>query len=81
MKNEYKVVIASIAPLDITSDEIKDDMRLVEDLSFDSLAFVSMIIDLEKVYDTKFDEEYINMEKLKTVKDVAVYIQTKVKQK
>ena len=46
MKNEYKVVIASIAPLDITSDEIKDDMRLVEDLSFDSLAFVSMIIDL-----------------------------------
>ena len=81
MKNEYKVVIASIAPLDITSDEIKDDMRLVEDLSFDSLAFVSMIIDLEKVYDTKFDEEYINMERLKTVKDVAVYIQTKVKQK
>ena len=71
MKNEYKVVIASI----------KDDMRLVEDLSFDSLAFVSMIIDLEKVYDTKFDEEYINMERLKTVKDVAVYIQTKVKQK
>ena len=81
MNNEYKTIIAEITSLDITEDDIKDEMILVDDLAFESLAFVGMIVSLERTYGIKFDDEFINMEKLKTVHDVAEYIRIKTEQK
>lgn len=77
MNNEYKKIISEVSALGIAEDGIKDEMTLIDDLAFDSLTFVQMVLMLENVYDIKFDDEYINIEKLKTVKDVAEYIQVK----
>ena len=77
MDNTYKKIISEASALGIAEDGIKDEMTLVDDLAFDSLTFVQMVLMLENAYNIKFDDEYINIEKLKTVKDVAEYIQVK----
>lgn len=77
MDNIYKKIISEVSALGIAEDVIKDEMTLVDDLAFDSLTFVQMVLMLETAYNIKFDDEYINIEKLKTVKDVAEYIQVK----
>lgn len=77
MNNEYKSIIAKISALDIAESEINEEMSLIDDLSFDSLAFVHMVLTIETAYEIKFDDEYINMERLNTVKDVADYIKSK----
>lgn len=35
---------------------LNDDMRLIEDLGFDSLSMMSLIVDLETSYDISFDD-------------------------
>ena len=77
MDNTYKKIISEVSALGIAEDGIKDEMTLVDDLAFDSLTFVQMVLMLENAYNIKFDDEYINIEKLKTVKDVVDYLNTK----
>ena len=77
MNNNYKKIISEVSALGIAENDIKDEMTLVDDLAFDSLTFVQMVLMLENEYNIKFDDEYINIEKLQTVKDVAEYIETK----
>ena len=77
MDNTYKNIISEVSAIGIAEDGIKDEMTLVDDLAFDSLTFVQMVLMLENAYNIKFDDEYINIEKLKTVKDVADYLNTK----
>ena len=77
MDNTYKKIISEVSALGIAEDGIKDEMTLVDDLAFDSLTFVQMVLMLENAYNIKFDDEYINIEKLKTVKDVVDYLSTK----
>ena len=78
MNNNYKKIISEVSALGIAETDIKDEMTLVDDLAFDSLTFVQMVLMLENEYNIKFDDEYINIEKLQTVKDVAEYIETKI---
>lgn len=81
MTNDYLSIIALISSIKPDVSEIKEDMSLVDDLAFDSVSFVSMIIMIEDVYLFEFDEEYISFEKLKTVRDVAEYIELKMCEK
>ena len=77
MNNEYKKIISKLSVVEIAEDEIKEEMTLVEDLSLDSLSFVQMVLMLENSYNIKFDDDYISMDKLKTVKDVEDYLKNK----
>lgn len=77
MNNQYKKILSEVSALGIAEDDIKEEMTLVDDLAFDSLTFVQMVLMLENAYNIKFDDEYINIEKLKTVKAVADYLVTK----
>ena len=36
--------------------KLNDNMRLIEDLGFDSLSMMSLIVDLETSYDISFDD-------------------------
>ena len=81
MENKYKLIIAKISPLDIKEEDIKDTLELKDDLSMDSMAFVNMVVAIENIYGFDFDDEYISYEKLKTVKDVGDYIQSKLESK
>lgn len=81
MTNDYLSIIAKISSIKPDVSDIKEDSSLVDDLAFDSISFVSMIIMIEDVYSFEFDEEYISLEKLKTVKNVAEYIELKMCEK
>lgn len=80
MNNNYKKIISEVSALGIAETDIKDEMTLVDDLAFDSLTFVQMVLMLENEYNIKFDDEYINIEKLQTVKHVAEYIEAKTRE-
>ena len=77
MDNKYKIILCSISKNSKCTEDIHDETKLVEDLGFDSICFVNMIIAIEEVYNFSFDDDYINIKKLKTVKDIAEYISFK----
>ena len=77
MNKEYKKIISKLSLLDIEEADVKEEMTLTEDLSLDSLSFVHMVLMLENAYNIKFDDDYISMDKLKTVKDVEDYLKKK----
>ena len=59
--------------LNLPKDKIKDETRILEDLGYDSLDTVEMLMALEEEYDIRIpDEDAI---KLKTLGDVAKYIE------
>ena len=74
MHDRYIDIIAEVTNFDVTKEDITEDMSLVDDLGFDSLAFINMVVAIENDYGITFNDEYINMEKLKTVKDVKNYL-------
>ena len=79
MKERIKEVISKSYMSNLSPEEIREEMTLVDDLSFDSLGFVQMILDIESTFGIKFDEEYVSMDKLVTVKDVINYVEEKTK--
>lgn len=79
MSDVYLSIISDNAKVEIKAEELKNDQSLFEDLQFDSVSFVGMIVELEGSYRITFDEEYIDPEKLQTLGDVAKYIKQKLK--
>ena len=79
MKERIIEVISKSYMSNLSPEEIREEMTLVDDLSFDSLGFVQMILDIESTFGIKFDEEYVSMDKLVTVKDVINYVEEKTK--
>ena len=77
MFEEVKNLIIETANLD--DIEIKPESRLKEDLGFDSLYAVEMILELEEHYDFHCQSDEI--EKLITVNDVIELVKKKLKEK
>ena len=62
-----KMVINSILTEKRFSETIAEDMKLSEDLGFDSLSLVELIVDLEERFDIEIDESDLDPGHLKTV--------------
>ena len=54
-------------------DSVKDDSNFVEDLGFDSLNVVELIMQIEEEYDIEMPDE--DVEELHTVKSLKDYIE------
>lgn len=65
-----KAVINSILSEKRFSDTITADMKLSEDLGFDSLSLVELIVDLEDRFDIEIDESDLDPGQLKTVAQI-----------
>lgn len=74
MIEAYRNIIAKYSKVQISAKDVNNDLLLVDDLAYDSISFVSMIIALEEKYGFVFDDNYINLDILKSVNDVAEYI-------
>lgn len=53
------------APVTLT-----DDMRLIEDLNFDSLALMSLVLEIEEAYDISFDDANLLFENFNRIGDL-----------
>lgn len=65
-----KAVINSILTEKRFSDAIAADMKLSEDLGFDSLSLVELIVDLEDRFNIEIDESDLDPSQLKTVAQI-----------
>ncbi len=77
MSDFYREIIVSNAKVKIAVEDLKDEYSLVDDLGYDSISFVSMVVAIEGSYDFEFDDDYLAISALQTVKDVADYIKKK----
>lgn len=74
MIERVKEVIAKQLRIDVS--EISDDSAIVEDLGADSLDIVEMLMTLEDAMDIIIPDDAAG---LKTVKDIATFIENEVK--
>ena len=65
--NSTKEMIHSILTEKKFTDVITPDMSLSEDLGFDSLSLVELIVDLEDRFDIEIDESDLDPGHIKTV--------------
>ena len=80
MNNKYREIIANCARIDISPTNIKDDHILIDDLGYDSISFITMIMMIEEEYNFTFDDENINTDVMRTVKNIAEYISSKIEE-
>ncbi|MDD4211211.1 MAG: acyl carrier protein [Clostridia bacterium] len=71
MKEQTRALLAK--KLNIAESKIKDETRIVEDLNYDSLDTVEMLMSLEEELDITIPDEQAM--KLKTLGDIASYIE------
>lgn len=75
MSVEDKVINMVVEHLKVAREEVDRSKRFFEDLKFDSLDIVELIMELEEEFQINIpDEDY---EKLKTVGDAITYIESR----
>lgn len=62
--------------LGVAQDEVKPEARLREDLQADSASVMMLVMDVESEFGIEVEDDAI--EKVKTVKDMADYIEAKM---
>lgn len=55
---------------EVRNVNIDDNTHVINDLYYDSITFISLIINLENEFDIVLDEEKINIDDLLTYKDI-----------
>jgi acyl carrier protein len=61
--SKLKDIIINIAP-EFESEEIGWSTLFVEDLYFDSLRFIEMIVEIESAFDIEIEDEYLDIAKI-----------------
>ena len=74
MFEKLKEIMHRVMP-ELNLDNVTLQTRLIEDLKFDSLAFMMMAMEIETEFNIQFDGPI----KLSTVEDVIKYIENKQK--
>ena len=64
-------IIAEVVGWD--KDLVKDDSNFVDDLGFDSLNVVELVMQIEEEFDIEIPDD--DAENLKTVKDLKTYVE------
>lgn len=72
MREMVNKVLKELSPV---TDEIKKSTILKEDLGFDSLKMVQLIVSLEEAFNFEFSESDLDPEKLITVADLYTLVE------
>lgn len=75
---KLKTIIAEIAKPNVDITKINNDTILTNDLGFDSIQIVSLIIEIETQFDIEIDDEDLDMEKLTIYKTLHDIVLTKI---
>lgn len=66
MVNLYEIIMRHMH----VRKNLNDDMHLIEDLGFDSLNMMSLIVDLETSYDISFDDAELLFDNFNCIGDL-----------
>lgn len=72
-----KVKEVIVEQLGVDADRVRSEASFIDDLGADSLDIVELVMAMEEEFDIEIPDE--EAEKLKTVKDVVTYLQSKGK--
>ncbi len=75
MEEQVKEILKELCRLDLTEEEKErllqeEDCNLKEDLGFDSLLMVELIIEIEEFFDFEFDAEEMDMKRLQSYQNL-----------
>ena len=73
MREKIKSIVAD--QLGVDEDQVTEDASFIDDLGADSLDTVELIMAFEEEFDVEIPDE--DAQKIKTVKDVIEYIESK----
>ena len=71
-----KLVAMIVDQLGVSAEEVKQESRLKEDLKADSASIMMLVMDVENEFGIEVEDDAI--EKVKTVADMAKYIEEKM---
>lgn len=80
IKSKLKEIIVEDLSVNISPDQIRDDISLYEDgIGLDSISIVNFIVTIEKKFDMKFGENEITARLFSNINSLAEFIENKVK--
>ncbi|MBW8683054.1 acyl carrier protein [Chitinophaga rhizophila] len=80
IKSKLKEIIVDDLNINLTTDQIRDDMSLYEDgIGLDSISIVNFIVTIEKRFDIQFGENEISSRLFSNINSLAEFIAGKAK--
>lgn len=58
----------------INIDNINDETDIIDDLGFNSITIIKLIIELEVLFGISFDNDYIDIEEISKIKQLVNYV-------
>ena len=77
-KIQIKQIISECGEIDI--EKVSDESSLIQDLGFDSIKFLQLIVSIEERIGMELQEDDLSYEKIATVNDVYNIIQNNISQ-
>lgn len=75
MEDKLKdLVLASAKRQELTRDDLTEQTDLVDDLAFNSIDLVKLVVDIENVFDIEFDDELMDYEILTSYGNLREYV-------
>lgn len=79
LENKVKAIVAKNSNENIAIEHINEKIRLIEDLGYDSIQLITMIVDLETDFNIMFEDEDLEVDKLNKVNNLIDIIKEKCK--
>jgi acyl carrier protein len=76
-QKEVKSAVLEIIHLIMDNKNIELSAK-VADIAFDSLRFIKLVVEIEKKFKIKFDDDYLLLHKYKTIADICEYVASKI---
>lgn len=75
--NLKKVIIECSSNID--DIQITNSTNLIDDLKYDSMNIMQLIVELEEMFNFEFDDEDLNLEKISSYEKIKSIIESKVR--
>lgn len=69
-QKKLKKIIMDVATSDVDLNEINDNTVLTDDLGFDSVQIISLIVELESQFNIEIEDDDLDIEKLTVFKNL-----------
>lgn len=78
INEELIMEILKLKEIEIGSININDQTSLTDDLQYNSMEFIQLIVNIENRFNFTFDDEYMNYEIINKYKNLKDYIINKI---
>lgn len=78
MTEKLKLLVAKNASIDIEAEEISDETKLLDELEYDSVKIVELIVDIEEEFDFEFEDDDLVIEKYEIFKNLNSLVERRI---